>query len=207
MGTDAGPPGEDAPAGGSIRSGQGEHRGADPGQGDRRLDRSNTIRAGVFGIQDGIVSNFGLIMGVAGAQIDPAAVIVSGVAGIVSGSISMGAGEYVSVRTQGEMLAAGRAVDEEENVNPYRAAAANGGLFAIGGSVPLFPFFFATGWVAVVISVVMSVAALFVAGAILTRVTRRHPLVSGLRLLVIGGGAGMLGYLLGTLLGTALGAG
>ncbi len=165
------------------------------------LDRSNTIRAGVFGIQDGVVSNFGLIMGVAGANISPGAVVVAGIAGVVSGAVSMGAGEYVSVKTQAEMLAAHRVVEAQDNVSPYRAAAANAALFGTGGLFPLVPFIFTTGIDAVLISIVLCCVVLFGAGAVLTRLTRRPAVVSGLRLLVIGGGAGLIGYLIGTLLG------
>ena len=174
---------------------------ATAGSAGNGLDRSNTIRAGVFGIQDGVVSNFGLIMGVAGASISPGAVVVAGIAGLVSGAVSMGAGEYVSVRTQAEMLAAHGVVHEEDNVSPYRAAAANAGLFAVGGAFPLLPFMLTTGTTAVLASIVLCTTVLFGAGALLTRLTHRPALVSGLRLLVIGGGAGLLGYLLGTLLG------
>ncbi len=169
------------------------------------LEQSNTIRAGVFGVQDGIVSNFGLIMGVAGAQFTPEAVLVAGVAGIVSGAMSMGAGEYVSVRTQRELLEVGQVVEDGENVSPYRAAAANGLLFASGGVIPLLPFLFTGGRTAVLSSVLLSVLALFAAGAILTRLTRRSPWRSGLRVLLIGGGAGLLGYLVGSALGVAVG--
>lgn len=172
---------------------------------ENHLDRSNTIRAGIFGVQDGIVSNFGLIMGVAGAQFSPEAVLISGVAGIASGAMSMGAGEYVSVRTQRELLEAGNVVDEGQNVNPYRAAAANGLLFASGGVIPLLPFLVADGMTAVVASVLLSVLALFGAGAISSRLTRRNPWRSGLRLLVIGGGAGLLGYLVGSAVGSLVG--
>lgn len=169
---------------------------------DRGLDNSNTIRAGVFGIQDGVVSNFGLVMGVAGASISPGAVVIAGVAGLVSGAISMGAGEYVSVRTQAELLETHRVVaSEQENVSPYRAAAANGLLFALGGMFPLLPFVLADGVTAVAISITLSILVLFGAGALLTRLTRRSPVRSGLRLLFIGGGAGLLGFLIGTLLG------
>ena len=170
------------------------------------LERSNTIRAGVFGVQDGIVSNFGLVMGVAGAQISPEAVLIAGAAGLASGSLSMGAGEYVSVRTQRELLEIGAVVDDDDNVSPYRAAFANGALFIVGGSVPLAPFLFLQGFAAVVVSSLLSVLALFGAGAVLTRLTRRNPVRSGMRLLVIGGGAGIVGYALGTVLGGAVGA-
>ena len=169
------------------------------------LDDSNTVRAGVFGVQDGIVSTFGLIMGVAGAQVSPEAVLIAGVAGAFSGAVSMGAGEYVSVKVQREMLAARGAVDEDANVRPHRAALANSGLFVLGAAFPLAPFLFLVGFPAVVMSTVLSVFALFVTGALLTRLTKRSPWTSGARMLVIGGGAGVLGYLVGSLLGVAVG--
>ncbi|MFZ2625624.1 MAG: VIT family protein [Propionibacterium sp.] len=60
----------------------------------------NWLRAGVLGANDGIVSTAGLVMGVAGANAQRADILVAGVAGLVSGALSMGAGEYVSVSTQ-----------------------------------------------------------------------------------------------------------
>lgn len=60
----------------------------------------NWLRAGVLGANDGIVSVAGLVMGVAGATADRTPIIIAGVAGIVSGALSMAVGEYVSVSTQ-----------------------------------------------------------------------------------------------------------
>lgn len=60
----------------------------------------NWIRAGVLGANDGIVSTAGLVMGVAGATTDSAAILIAGVAGLVAGSISMAGGEYTSVSAQ-----------------------------------------------------------------------------------------------------------
>ena len=62
------------------------------------------LRAAVFGANDGLVSNAGLILGVAGAAGDPQIVLLAGAAGLLAGGFSMAAGEYVSVRTQREML-------------------------------------------------------------------------------------------------------
>ena len=62
--------------------------------------RLNWLRAGVLGANDGIVSTAGIVMGVAGATSDPATIAIAGTAGLVAGSLSMGAGEYVSVSTQ-----------------------------------------------------------------------------------------------------------
>ncbi len=63
-----------------------------------------SIRAAVFGVSDGLVSNLGLMLGVAGADPAPAVVRVAGLAGLVSGAVSMAAGEYNSVRVQNELF-------------------------------------------------------------------------------------------------------
>jgi len=65
-------------------------------------NRLNWLRAGVLGANDGIVSVAGMVMGVAGATSDRGDILVAGVAGLVAGAISMGAGEYVSVSTQSD---------------------------------------------------------------------------------------------------------
>jgi VIT1/CCC1 family predicted Fe2+/Mn2+ transporter len=62
--------------------------------------RLNWLRAGVLGANDGIVSTAGIVVGVAGATADRAAIATAGVAGLVAGALSMAAGEYVSVSTQ-----------------------------------------------------------------------------------------------------------
>jgi VIT1/CCC1 family predicted Fe2+/Mn2+ transporter len=66
--------------------------------------QGGSARAAVFGISDGLVSNMGLILGVAGADPAPAVVRLAGLAGLVSGAISMAAGEYNSMRVQAELL-------------------------------------------------------------------------------------------------------
>ncbi|RII18570.1 VIT family protein [Streptomyces sp. YIM 130001] len=62
--------------------------------------RLNWLRAGVLGANDGIVSTAGLVVGVAGATQDRATLLTAGLAGLLAGSMSMAAGEYVSVATQ-----------------------------------------------------------------------------------------------------------
>jgi vacuolar iron transporter family protein len=62
------------------------------------------LRAAVFGVNDGLVSNASLIMGVAGAGAGLGAVVTSGVAGLLAGALSMAAGEYISMRSQREMF-------------------------------------------------------------------------------------------------------
>ena len=77
--------------------------------GERHKDQASaassggSLRAAVFGVNDGLVSNMSLILGVAGAGTDGRIVILTGVAGLLAGAFSMAAGEYVSVRSQREM--------------------------------------------------------------------------------------------------------
>jgi VIT1/CCC1 family predicted Fe2+/Mn2+ transporter len=68
-----------------------------------QLAAGGNMRAAVFGVNDGLVSNASLILGVAGASADPQVVLLSGVAGMCAGAFAMAAGEYVSVRSQREL--------------------------------------------------------------------------------------------------------
>ena len=70
-----------------------------------RAGRSGTLRAVIFGVSDGLVSNLALVMGVAGAS-DGAGnfVLLAGVAGLLAGAFSMAAGEYISMQSQRELF-------------------------------------------------------------------------------------------------------
>ncbi|MDH6583715.1 VIT1/CCC1 family predicted Fe2+/Mn2+ transporter [Streptomyces sp. SAI-133] len=76
--------------------------------------RLNWLRAAVLGANDGIVSTAGLVVGVAGATSDRAALLTAGLAGLLAGSMSMAAGEYVSVSTQRDSEVAALAVEKRE---------------------------------------------------------------------------------------------
>lgn len=85
----------------------GEHR-------HKGVESGGNLRAAVFGVNDGLVSNASLIMGIAGASADNGIVLLSGVAGLVAGACSMAAGEYVSVRSQREMYEYQIGLEREE---------------------------------------------------------------------------------------------
>jgi VIT1/CCC1 family predicted Fe2+/Mn2+ transporter len=72
--------------------------------GHRHRTGGGNLRAAVFGVNDGLVSNTCLILGVAGAGAQPEVIVLSGLAGLLAGAFSMGAGEYVSVRSQRELF-------------------------------------------------------------------------------------------------------
>ena len=64
------------------------------------------LRAATFGAMDGLVTNIALIAGVGGGGVSPHTLVLTGVAGLVAGAISMGIGEYTSVKTQNEQVSA-----------------------------------------------------------------------------------------------------
>jgi len=219
----------------------------------------NALRAGVFGINDGLVSNAALIFGVAGAAPEPSIIVLTGVAGLLAGAFSMASGEYVSVRSQREMFeyqiglerdeleeypqeeaaelaliytAKGmeatearkladtlmqdpeRALDtlarEELGLNPdelgspWVAAISSFSAFTAGAALPLLPFLFGYGH-ALTVSIGLTALGLFAVGASMSLFTGRHAILSGLRMLGIGGAAGLGTYFIGSWLGVSLG--
>jgi len=218
------------------------------------------LRATVFGVNDGLVSNASLVLGVAGASAPGSFVLMSGIAGLLAGALSMAAGEYVSVRSQREMyeyqialereefaeypeeeaeelaliyeargvaLAQAREVSqallahpeqaldvlsrEELGLNPDDlgspsvAAVASFLSFAAGAAVPLVPFLAdMAGQRALAATAVLTALALFVVGLALSLFTGRQALRGALRMVLIGGGAGVVAFGVGSALGALI---
>jgi VIT1/CCC1 family predicted Fe2+/Mn2+ transporter len=92
------------PDAGSIRRQERWHRG----------DRSGALRAAVFGVNDGLVSNTSLVMGFAGSGASSTATLFAGLAGLLAGAFSMAAGEYISMRSQRESYEREIGLESEE---------------------------------------------------------------------------------------------
>ncbi len=84
------------------------------GRRHRGVGSGGNLRAAVFGVNDGLISNASLILGIAGATADSQIILLSGIAGLIAGAFSMAAGEYVSVRSQREMYEYQIALEREE---------------------------------------------------------------------------------------------
>lgn len=232
----------------------------DIGKRHRTGSAGNTLRAGVFGVNDGLVSNAALIYGVAGAAQDAKIIVLTGVAGLLAGAFSMAAGEYVSMRSQREMfeyqiglerdeldkypdeeaaelalIYAAKGIDptearrladtlmqdparaldtlarEELGLNPdelgspWVAAVSSFASFTVGAALPLLPFVFGSGRPALFESVALTALGLFLVGASMSLFTGRRAVLSGLRMLAIGGAAGLATYFIGAWLGVTLG--
>jgi VIT1/CCC1 family predicted Fe2+/Mn2+ transporter len=220
-----------------------------------------SLRAAVFGVNDGLVSNVSLVLGVAGAGVHNSFVLTAGAAGLLAGALSMAAGEYVSVRSQREMYEYQIALEREELAeypaeeaeelaliyhargleltqarelsrsllanpqqaldilareelglnpddlgSPWRAASASFVTFALGAAVPLVPFILGLGPArAVPTSAGITVIALFVVGLSLSLFTGRSAWRSAWRMVLIGGGAGAISFLVGKAFGVSTG--
>ena len=225
-----------------------------------RRGRSGTLRAVIFGVSDGLVSNLSLVMGVTGAAAgNPSFILLAGIAGLLAGAFSMAAGEYVSMQSQrelfehqieleraememmpeeeeAELAASYRAkgftheeatriahrifedpeaaldmlvreelgLDPDELGSPWGAAGGSFVAFAAGAAVPVVPYLVGGGTVALVFSLGLSLAALFVVGSAVSLLTGRGLLFSGVRQLGIGLGAATVTYLIGSLIGVSI---
>ncbi len=86
---------------------------------------SGSFRAAVFGANDGLVSNLSLILGVGASGVPAGVILLTGIAGLLAGALSMGAGEYVSVRSQRELLAASTPDPQAQAIVPELDVDAN----------------------------------------------------------------------------------
>src|SRR5659263_609175 len=86
---------------------------------------SGQFRAAVFGANDGLVSNLALVLGIGASGASNGTVLLTGVAGLLAGALSMGAGEYVSVRSQRELLEASAPGAQANEAVPHLDVEAN----------------------------------------------------------------------------------
>jgi len=113
----AGLPAEERAHSRALRAMEGGLTGTDAIAGNERWhvkSRGGSLRAAIFGVNDGLVSNFSLVMGFAGAEAKPEYILLAGVAGLLAGSFSMAAGEYVSMRAQRELFEQQIAMEQQE---------------------------------------------------------------------------------------------
>ncbi len=235
--------------GGVLARLEGRHRAA-----------GNALRAAVLGASDGLLSNFNLLMGVAGASMGSRTILLTGIAGLLAGGISMALGEWISVQSSRELYARqietekeeiemapaeeveelvliyqARGLDEasartlatgimsspetaldtlardELGIDPEQLGGSSGEaaivsflLFAAGAVLPVIPYVFLKGTVAIGASAVISAAGLFLIGAGITLFTGRSVWYSGLRQVLFGLTAAAVSFFVGRLIGISL---
>lgn len=220
----------------------------------------NALRAAVLGGNDGLVSNFSLVMGVAGALSGQKEVLLTGIAGLLAGALSMALGEWISVKSSQELYenqmqlemdelnanpedeekelaliymtkgipeeqarkmakeiiadkehAHEILVKEELGINPeelkgsaMEAALTSFFLFSVGAIIPVVPFFFSSGYLAIGLSAAFSACGLFLIGSAITLFTGKSVLSSGLRQVLFGLAAAAITFSIGKLIGVSV---
>lgn len=220
----------------------------------------NAIRAAVLGGNDGLVSNFSLVMGIAGAVASQSEILLTGLAGLLAGALSMALGEWISVTSSKELyenqmqlemdeletnpegeekeialiyMSKGIAeeqakkmasniikdktnahhflVKEELGINSeelkgsaMEAAISSFVLFAIGAIIPVSPFMFTSGNIAIILSIIFSALGLFFIGGAITLFTGKNLWYSGFRQVFFGLTAAAITYGIGHLIGASI---
>lgn len=158
----------------------------------------------VYGANDGIITTFAVVAGVEGAQLPTVVVLILGVANLLADGFSMGASDFLSIRSQS-------AVERMERKSVTEPFALRHGIatflaFVVAGSVPLLGVIFSVPVVyRFPATVALTLGTLFVVGAARTFVTRGRWWVDGLEMMTIGAVAAGVAYGVGALLATATG--
>ena len=151
------------------------------------------IRDLVYGANDGLITTFAVVAGVAGGGLSSRALLILGVANLLADGLSMGVGNYLSIRSHESALAAQD--QPEEEARPARHGLATMMAFVVAGAVPLTPFVLGlSGGNAAVWSVAVTFATLFAVGALRGAVTIERWWIGGLEMLLLGVAVAIAAY-------------
>lgn len=211
------------------------------------------LRNIVYGFNDGLTANFGLIAGVIGASAQPHIILISGIAGMIADALSMGSSGYLAAISEKEVYEHEKAMEAEEiklmpeleteelaliyeakgisrdealhrakeimqnpqqaledkmheelglaerSISPLTEGWVTGISTAIGALIPIFPFFFFDGAIAIWTSFVISMLSHFAVGAARSFFTGRGIFRSGFDMFIVGFGVAAVGYVIGDL--------
>ncbi|KTG20114.1 VIT1/CCC1 transporter family protein [Haloferax profundi] len=154
----------------------------------------------IYGANDGIVTTFAVVAGVAGAALSPGIVIVLGFANLFADGFSMGMSNYLSERSEEDYHdAVGDGHVRTDGKTPVQTAAATFLAFIVAGWTPLLPYVFRLEPL-FPISIVVTGAAFFVVGASRSLVTNRSWVANGGEMFVVGMAAAAVAYAVGNFL-------
>jgi len=143
------------------------------------------IRDLVYGANDGIITAFAVVSGVAGGQLSQLAVLVVGAANLAADGVSMGVGNFLAIRAD-ERARETEGLPELER-HPWKHGLATLLAFVVAGAVPLTPYLMLrTSSHQLVVSTILTFTTLFVLGALRALVTRDRWWQTGLETLVLG---------------------
>ena len=139
----------------------------------------------VYGANDGLITTFAVVAGVAGGELSSRATLIIGAANLFADGLSMAVGNYLSIRSHESALAAENLPEEE--AHPAKHGVATLGAFVSAGAVPLLPFvLMPAAGSRLELSIFLTFATLFAIGALRSTVTIDRWWRAGLEMLVLG---------------------
>jgi len=154
----------------------------------------------VYGANDGIITTFAVVAAAAGAGVSSTIIIILGVANLIADGFSMGASKYLSLKSEQSVDKAGA-----DSRSPFADGAVTFVSFVIVGTLPLIPFLVPTAAKnAFLISAIATGATFFFVGAARSFVINKNPILAGLEMLIVGGIASTIAYLLGSYVETLI---
>lgn len=153
----------------------------------------------VYGANDGIITTFAVVAGVEGAQLSAAVVLILGVANLLADGFSMGASDFLAIRSKSAI----QRMEKQQVTEPFalRHGVATFVAFVIAGTIPLLGVVFSVPLdYRFPATVVLTLATLFVVGAARTYVTRGRWWREGLEMMTIGAVAAAVAYSVGATL-------
>jgi len=145
----------------------------------------------VYGANDGLITTFAVVAGVAGGALSSRATLIIGAANLFADGLSMAVGNYLSIRSREGALAAQNLPEEE--AHPARHGLATLLAFVAAGGVPLLPFTMSIG-PSLTASIVLTFTTLFVIGALRAVVTIDRWWLAGLEMLLLGIAVSLAAY-------------
>ena len=154
------------------------------------------LRDVVYGALDGVITTMAVLAGTEGASLSMRVGLILGLANLLGDGISMGASNYLGLRSELEQTGGSVALEA-----PWRHGLATVAAFMVVGSVPLLAFVVSHlgGWRVFPAAVVLAAVALIVAGAVRATFVRKTILRSALEMLSVGAAAGGAAFLAGRL--------
>ncbi len=152
----------------------------------------------IYGANDGIITTFAVVTGVTGAALESRIVVILGLANLIADGFSMGASNFLSIRSD----EAARMADGKNPSEPFplRHAFATFGAFVVAGAVPLVSYLLGIGDAEFPVAVALTMIALFAVGAARASVTDTRWWVAGIEMLAVGALAAVVAFLIGDFL-------
>ena len=158
-----------------------------------KLKTEKYIKDIILGANDGIITTFAVVAGVAGASLSINVILILGIANLFADGISMGASSYLGSKS--EHIVKNKNNSHKSDTTPIKSGFINFTAFVIAGSIPLIPYFL--GLDSFALSIIFTVIAFALLGSARTFITDEKWYIGMLEIVLIGSVAAFVSYLIG----------